>query len=155
MLMSLSRIKCTHFHINISRRENWKCWSQGTFLTLNEWRVFQPPSGPNLKQCASTLPYLQIGVLRTALHWVNIQLISGYTLILQHCLIHTGVLSRENRTERLQSPQEQSRTRDQLEDALYIKRQGSGFTLLSLFFFLCLFVCLFVFCWTTVCLEWT
>lgn len=37
--------------------------------------------------------YLQIAVLGTALRWINIQLISGYTLILQQWLTHAGHLS--------------------------------------------------------------
>lgn len=47
--------------------------------------------------CRQTIgvPHPQIGVLRAALYWINIQLISGSSLILQQCLKHTGRLSGE------------------------------------------------------------
>lgn len=57
-------------------------------LSVTDWSGFRAV-------CCQTICvlYLQIAVLGTDLHWINIQLISGYTLILQQWLIHTGLLS--------------------------------------------------------------
>lgn len=45
--------------------------------------------------CCQTISvlYFQIAVLGTAQHWINIQLISGHTLIPQLWLQHTGLFS--------------------------------------------------------------
>lgn len=64
--------------------------------SMTKWRRSESLTGLHSQQCAAKricMLYLQIAVLGTALHWINIQLISDYTLILQQWLIHAGLLS--------------------------------------------------------------
>lgn len=101
--------------------------------SMTKWRQSKSLWSQFRAVCCQTICvlYLQIGVLRTALHWINIQLIPGYTLILQQCLIHTGVLSGE-KLSTSRAPAEALRTEQDTGPTWWcFVHQWPGFSLFS------------------------